>query len=44
MKRVFSINKRLTIVAGLMVLALFTGCKKEEPCKDVVQGDFVLVE
>ncbi|WP_262709947.1 hypothetical protein [Pedobacter cryophilus] len=35
---------RLKIVLSLLVLVLFLGCKKENKCNDVVQGDFELVE
>ncbi len=34
----------LKIVLSILVLVLFLGCKKESSCKDVVQGDFELVE
>lgn len=37
-------NNRLKIMLSLLVLFLFLGCKKENSCKDVVQGDFELVE
>lgn len=34
----------LKIVLSILILVLFLGCKKENSCKDVVQGDFELVE
>lgn len=37
-------NGGLKIVLLLLVLVFFLGCKKENSCKDVVQGDFELVE
>lgn len=37
--------KSLKIVATLILLTLFLGCKADElPCKSVPQGEFVLVE
>jgi hypothetical protein len=44
MKKLVSPGKSLKIIVGLVLLFLFLGCKKEDPCKNVVQGDFVLVE
>ncbi|MFC5285148.1 hypothetical protein [Pedobacter alpinus] len=38
-----NINRSLKIVACLMVLFFFLGCKKESTCKNVVQGDWELV-
>ena len=34
----------LKIVLSALALVLFLGCKKENSCNDVVQGDFELVE
>jgi hypothetical protein len=34
----------IIIVASLVILSLFLGCKKKEPCKDVIQDDWELVE
>lgn len=34
----------IVILYLIMGLFLFLGCKKESPCKSVVQGDFILVE
>lgn len=47
MMKILNINKSLRIVLGmcLLILFFFLGCKKKEnSCKDVVQGDFELVE
>ncbi len=42
MKRIY---KSLKIIAVLMILSLFAGCKADElPCKSVPQGEFILVE
>lgn len=42
MKRII---KSLKIIAVLMLLSLFLGCKADElPCKSVPQGEFKLVE
>lgn len=44
MKRNLGIIRNTIIVVGLFLIMLFFGCKKEEPCKSVIQGDFELVE
>lgn len=37
-------RKNTLIFSVLLVMLLFFGCKKEDPCKSVVQGDFELVK
>jgi hypothetical protein len=37
-------NYKFKLFIGLIILFLFLGCKKKSTCKDVVQGDFELVE
>ena len=37
-------NLRLIIALTLIIFFMLSGCKKQDPCKDVVQGDFELVE
>ena len=44
MKSKLGILRNSIIVTGLIAMLLFFGCKKEEPCKTVIQGDFELVE
>lgn len=42
MKKIY---KGLKIIAIVMILSLFLGCKADElPCKSVPQGEFKLVE
>lgn len=45
--KILNISKNLRIVLslGLLILFFFLGCKKKEnSCRDIVQGDFELVE
>jgi hypothetical protein len=44
MKRNLGLLRNSLIIIGLFAIMLFFGCKKEEPCKTVIQGDFELVE
>lgn len=37
-------SKKLKIVACLLAMAFFLGCKKQNACNDVIQGDWELVE
>jgi hypothetical protein len=43
MKKVFNVNRVFKIFVGLIIIFLYLGCKKESSCKDVIQGDFELV-
>ncbi len=43
MKRKIGILRNSIIITALFAMLLFFGCKKEEPCKSVIQGDFELV-
>jgi hypothetical protein len=43
MKNLINMNYRFKFIIGLIVLSMFMGCKKQSSCKDVVQGDFELV-
>lgn len=44
MRKNIDLMKNSLLVLSLFAMALFFGCKKEEPCKTVIQGDFELVE
>jgi hypothetical protein len=44
MNKIFKPNLRLIIAIALLIFSVFSGCKKQDPCKDVVQGDFELVD
>lgn len=35
--------RTLKIIMGITILFLYLGCKKQSSCKDVVQGDFEIV-
>jgi hypothetical protein len=43
MKKARNVNRIFKISVGLIILFLYLGCKKESSCKDVIQGDFELV-
>lgn len=43
MKIATSIKNYLKVFALLLMLFLFLGCRKENPCMGIVQGDWILV-